>query len=275
MRHRVLFYLVLSIILASALFLRTILSLAEDKDWQEKKSTHFIVYSAADIERGYVDRVIRTAEKYYHSLEDKLGFRRFDYWTWENRVKIYIYSDKDGYIESSGRPEWSGGSVNIDKKVINSYYWENNFFEKMLPHELAHIVFREYIGFKTSLPLWLDEGFAAFNEQDYYRRYVVPVLYWAEKDKSNVDFYILDDFTQKGIHSTSSKSSLVHYCYSVSLVHYLWHNFGREKFQKFCKVIREDGYSAEESLFKVYRFKDIDELNKKWVDYLLSKEKMK
>ena len=247
---------------------------AEDVEWQEKKSTHFIVYSAPDIEKGYVDKVISTAEKYYHSLEDKLGFRRFNYWTWEKRVKIYIYSDKASYLEVSGRPEWSGGSVDIANKIIESYYWEDFFFERMLPHELAHIVFREYIGQKTSLPLWLDEGFACFNEQDYSQRYVRRVLLWVKNGKAPIDYNILNDFTQQGIHTAPSESSMAHYYYSVSLVDYLWQAFGRDKFRKFCKAIKEEGNSAQEALFSVYQFKDTGELNKGWTDYLLSQREI-
>lgn len=241
---------------------------AEQINWREEKSTHFIVYSAEDIEKSYVNKTIKTAEKYYHSLEEKLGFRRFDYWTWDNRLKIYIYPDKQSYTQVSNRPEWSAGSVNVYKKVINSYFWQDNFFKRLLPHELSHIVFHEYMGSEVVLPLWLDEGFACFNERSYYQRYILNVLQWAANGIF-MDFDILNGLTQEMIASSPG----AFYCYSVSLIYYLWQAFGKEKFLQFCMLIKNDDYQTKDALLDVYEFEDSGELTKEWLDYLVADSK--
>ena len=41
----------------------------------------------------------------------------------------------------------------------------NGFFDTLLPHELGHIIFRDYIGFTAAVPLWFEEGVAIYQEK--------------------------------------------------------------------------------------------------------------
>ncbi len=232
--------------------------------WQEQKSTHFIVYFQKGVPADYVQNTINTAEKAYDRLGDKLKLRRFDYWTWENRAKIYIYASKDTYLEGSGREEWSGGSVDIDKKTIKCFPSQQDFFDRVLPHELTHIVFREYVGNETDLPLWLDEGMACSSEERYYQRYIVSACSLFKQDM------ILNLNTLNQINHSSLSAPIRFYVSSVALVYYLWEKFGAEDFRKMCFLMREKGYTIEEALLEVYPFKTLDELDAAWFAYLNS-----
>ncbi len=132
-------------------------------DFSEKKSTHFIIYYK-DVPEDFVDTAIEYAERYYEELTDKLGFTRFDYWTWEDRAQIYLYPDKEAYVKESKQPEWSAGMASYRDKKIWTYPRASGFFDSLLPHEIGHIVFREVIAGK-SVPLWLEEGVAQYLEQ--------------------------------------------------------------------------------------------------------------
>ena len=37
--------------------------------------------------------------------------------------------------------------------------------QSLLPHELGHIIFREFIGLESNCPSWLDEGVAMYQEK--------------------------------------------------------------------------------------------------------------
>ncbi len=133
-------------------------------EWNIKKSTHFIVYYKDKLD-DFADKVIDKAEDLYEDVADYLGFRRDNFWLWENRAKIYIYKDAQGYHKATGLPAWSGGYAKVEEKVIKTYPWQEGFFDVVLPHEMTHIIFREFLGFDNlNIPAWLDEGVAGYKE---------------------------------------------------------------------------------------------------------------
>ena len=127
-----------------------------EQRWQELRGVHFLIYYR-NAEDAFANRMLERAEDYYYSITEKLGLRRYNFWINENRVKIYIYDDAQSYQTDARQPEWSGGCVDIDNKVIRTYSAAGGFMNKVLPHELGHIIFRELIGFRNlSVPLWLE-----------------------------------------------------------------------------------------------------------------------
>ena len=61
-------------------------------DWLEKKSEHFVVYFNQD--ENFAQAVLDGAEKDYRNIAYDLGYARYsEFWTWDKRVKIYIYPD--------------------------------------------------------------------------------------------------------------------------------------------------------------------------------------
>ena len=66
------------------------------------------------------------------------------------------------------------------KKII-SYTWSRGFLESLLPHEMAHLIFRDFVGFRGEIPLWLDEGIAQWAES-FKRDYVKTLAKQAYKD---------------------------------------------------------------------------------------------
>ena len=143
-------------------------SLGAGLRWKEAKSEHFIISYRSGIPVDYVKEFTRKCERYYVLVTNRLGFNRFDFWLWEKRTKIFIYKTRADYLKATGRPGWSGSSVHVKKRFINTFYFEKGFFDTILPHELTHIILREFIGFKTEAPLWFDEGVASANEKDGY-----------------------------------------------------------------------------------------------------------
>jgi len=146
-------------------FFSSFLGAAWADEWNIKKSGHFILYYK-EAPQEYISEVSRCAENYYRNIADYLGFRRFNFWTWDKRCKIYFYPNKEEYLKETNAVEWSRGRVHVLKKEITTFVKDEQLLDYILPHELGHIVFREAVGFDKDLPLWLDEGVALLQEKD-------------------------------------------------------------------------------------------------------------
>ena len=115
------------------------------ENWNTSKSSHFIV-SFKNAPEKFIEELIDQAEGYYDKIADNLGFTRFNFWLWDNRAKIYIYDNAEDYRASTKQPAWSVGSARVQEKLIYSFPYAQGFFETVLPHELGHIIFREFVG---------------------------------------------------------------------------------------------------------------------------------
>ncbi|MFH1798445.1 MAG: hypothetical protein ABH844_03775 [Candidatus Omnitrophota bacterium] len=233
-------------------------------DWREHKRAHFIVYYHPGISENYVRAFAGKCENYYRSITHRLGFERFNFWLWDNRAKIFLYRTKEDYLGSTGRAAWSGASVNIKKKWISTFYFESDFFDVILPHELSHIILREFIGLETKTPLWFDEGTACANEEDSLKRYFFTAKKLVEKGYYNSVAQI------SGISTAESATPSVFYPVSAAVVIYLLEIYGRGRFEMFCRNLR-DGEPFTLSLGKIYRIRGTEDLNKKLLSYLDSK----
>ncbi|MDP2043780.1 MAG: hypothetical protein Q8K15_01270, partial [Candidatus Omnitrophota bacterium] len=113
--------------------------------WQTKKSQHFIIYYQ-EAPEDFVDELITRAEDYYNGIVDDLGFRRMDFWSWDNRAKIYLYKNADDFHNDTQYSEWAGAVVSVENRMIKTFVGQQGFFDSILPHEMTHIIFREFIG---------------------------------------------------------------------------------------------------------------------------------
>ena len=116
------------------------------QDWKELKGDHFIIYYAS--EDKFPSEVLRKAESYYQQISSDLGYQRYsNFWQWENRVRIYVYPTREEFLTQTGQPNWSYGVANYTEKEIRSYLWSEGFMDALLPHEMTHLIFRDYVGF--------------------------------------------------------------------------------------------------------------------------------
>lgn len=220
------------------------------------KSNHFIIYYQ-EAPADYINRLITKVEYCYKSITEYLGFERFDFWIWDNRCKIFLYPDAQSYLGSTGAISWSRGHVQIYKKEISTYMWQEMLFDTILPHEMGHIIFREFVGYNKKLPLWLDEGVACMQEYESKDRLATA------KCLVSLKLYTrLEDLSK--INDPNVIIPFIFYNEAASLVDFLLKRFGRSKFVDFCRSMR-DGSNWEDSLKGVYQFKNLDELEKLWV----------
>lgn len=245
------------------LFLPAIV-LAGPLDWQLLKSTHFFIYYKG-APQNTVSDLTQAAESCYNNITEELGFKRFNFWTWDNRARIYIFDNQQDYQKDTGAASWSAGQAIVVNKLIKTFVTAPGFLNNVLPHEMAHIIFREMVGFyNPAVPLWLEEGVATYQGENI--SLVKAKL--ADKIRKG-DFIALDDLNRFEVSGVEDKKRVeLFYVESYSLVKYLISEFGRERFVFFCQSLRDNGNLAG-ALSKAYSFSNMADFEEGWKVYIL------
>ncbi|MFH0985428.1 MAG: peptidase MA family metallohydrolase [Candidatus Omnitrophota bacterium] len=237
----------------------------DGEPWKEVRGDHFIVYHGGD--DSFAGEVLRKAEQYYTKIGEDLGYeRRSGFWQWDKRVRIYIYKNKEEFRKHSGRAGWSEGYADYTKKTIVSYEWKEGFLEALLPHEITHLIFRDYVGFQGEVPTWLDEGVAQWQEPAKRKIVRSTMKFYLE----NARGFSLDNLTTIDIRNVSARPAVdIFYIQAASLVDFLVTAYGSDNFIFFCRQLR-DGKSIEAALPFAYptQMRTIKELEEKWKAYI-------
>jgi len=234
------------------------------EEWKEYKTHHFIIYYK-DAPRDFIENIEEFAEKYYTEIAHNLGFTRYQNWTFDDRAKIYVYKNQDDYIKSAKQSSWSHGIAEIRKKIIRTFPSAHGFFDSTLPHELGHIIFREFVGYSSDIPLWMDEGIAMFQEKAKRWGAHEEVRKAMEEER----FIPLMDLTKMKLTRKTKRETIeLYYAQAASVVYYMIKELGEYKFVRFCRELKK-GTKFERALESVYvRIHSIEDLNKLWVRYL-------
>jgi hypothetical protein len=249
----------LSILTASVILVSASAAISENQvEWKELKGRHFIV-SYTD-NRDFASRVLRQAEKYYKSILEQLGFRRADkFWLWERRVRINLYGSREAFSKATGSPVWAVAKANMRNRTISLAGGSLELLRSRLAHEMAHMIYREEIGFEGDVPLWLDEGVAQWCELGA-RHEAPPKL---ER------MLPLHEMMRMDVRKQEDKQLvLLFYSQSASIVRYLVEEHGKEKFSEFGRHLR-DGKDIEEALRFTYPhvITSIKQLEQRWMDW--------
>lgn len=234
------------------------------QEWKEYTRRHFIIYYK-QAPYDFVETVNKAAEEYYLEITNNLGFTRYKGWNWEDRAKIYIYDDMEDYIASARQAGWSAGSAYPKDKTIRTFPTSSGFFDSTLPHELGHIIFREFIGFKAQIPAWFEEGVAMYQEKA--KRWGAHATVREAIEEGT--FIPLQELTITHVrhHATRDLVNLF-YAESASVVNFMINELGEQSFVYLCRKLK-DGKPFSWTLDSVYgRIKNIDDLNEAWVKYL-------
>lgn len=235
--------------------------------WKITKSDHFIIYSAA-IDEEFSAKVLKNAETYYDEIAGWLGYpRRASFWTWNNRCKIYIYESKEEYIAKTGHALWSKGAAILNRRTIVSYHEAADFTQSVLPHEIAHLIFRDFVGGPSvSIPLWLDEGVAMAQEKlkrqefDSWVHQMILEKKWIE----------MKPFMEvRSLGNVPGDQAVLFYAQAQSVARFLIDHHGSTRFAAFCRSLR-DSELPEAALRKNYpsAFPDLKSFENRWVEYV-------
>ena len=229
--------------------------------WQTQKSQHFIIYYQ-DAPAGFTDKLIYRAEDYYNSIVDEFGYRRFDFWSWDNRARIYLYKDAEGFHKETQNASWAGGAVLVGKREIKTFVGQESFFDTILPHEMTHIIFREFVGNKTIFPLWIEEGVACSQEKASLGLRMQLARQFITENK----YVKLGEFS--ALSDPGQIDPSLFYSEAASLVVFLIHSQGGERFWDFSRALR-DGAGWKKALLSTYNFNSLEEVENAWKSFVL------
>ncbi len=237
---------------------------AVTKEWKEKHSSHFVIYYK-DTPEDFLKRVTESAETYYVDITRGLGFTRFKSWSYDEKARIYIYSDREDYLSDSQHAGWSHGTAFARNKIIRTFPAAHGFFDSLLPHELGHIIFREFIGYTVVLPSWIEEGVAMYQEaaQRWGADQFVREAFETER------FIPLMELSRfRPTHDMDQSLVDLYYYEAASAVGFMIREVGEHRFMNFCRLLK-DGKNFEEALKTAYpQFQGVEGLNRAWMAYL-------
>lgn len=239
---------------------------ALEDDFLEKRSTYFIVYYQEGVDQDFIKDIIETAEEYYHEIANNLGYYRYKFWRWDERGKIYIFQDQISFQKATNQPSWSGGCASYYEKKIWTYPHATGFFDSILPHELGHIIFREFVGFDVYVPLWFEEGIASYQEKS--KRYAAKNS--VKKLLSENSLVSIEQLsTIKSSRDIINKDTAeIFYSEAVSIIYFLISKFGSYKFASLCKNLKENRNLEKALKDTYYNIKNFEDLQKEWIRYL-------
>lgn len=235
-----------------------------EENWKEYQPKDIIIYYK-DAPLSFVQSLQESAESYYREIIKNLGFARYSDWQTDRPIRIYIYDDQDDYASGAHQAGWSHGAAMAQAKIIRTFPAVHGFFDSILPHEMGHIIFREFIGYKTQLPVWVDEGVAMYQEKA--KRWGAHKM--VKKAMENHRFMTLGQLSTMRLGSDSLLADVeLFYAEAASVVYFMIVDLGETRFVNFCRKLRA-GSSFEEALKEAYgRFRNVDDLNRAWLNYL-------
>jgi hypothetical protein len=258
--------LIFLLVVSPFLFCFNIFAKDADKEWMDKKSIHFIVYYKSGVDQNFVDDIIESSENYYNDIAKNLGYYRYKFWLWDQRAKLYIYPDQPSFQQAMNQPSWSGGCASYYEKTLWTFPHAAGFFDSILPHELGHIIFREFAGFSSIIPLWFEEGTASYQEKSkrYAAKNMVKELLAAGK-LLTIEQLALVTNTNTMLDKDAAE---VFYAESVSIIYFLIEKYGDYRFAKLCKALKESA-SFDKALKKTYyNIANTQDLQKEWIRFL-------
>ena len=158
---------------------------------------------------------------------------------------------------------WSGASVSVKRRTIKTFLGQESFLDSILPHELTHIIFREFVGFKAALPLWLDEGVACSQEKSN----LVGRMDAAKALVKQDSYLRLDKLFE--VYNSNLIVPNVFYSESASIIIFFLKKYDKGLFLDFSRKLR-DGIDWKKAILDTYRFQSFEEMEALWKEFILN-----
>jgi hypothetical protein len=181
-------------------------------------------------------------------------------------AELYIYANNQDLLGAMIHPqEWTGGVAFTGYSImaIGIAPADIGWGKTAIAHELTHLVIHQMtLNPYNSLPPWLDEGLAMYNENaGLLDPGFTSLLIKAITENSLISVQSLSS-----PFSANAEEALLSYAESYSLVEYLITSYGQGKMLELLDAFRE-GSSYDGALEGIYGF-DMGGLNSLWQDYV-------
>lgn len=238
---------------------------AGDSPWDEIRGRHFIVRHRGD--PGLAGAVLDRAERDYARIAGELGYvRHGDFWLWDRRVSIRVYPDHATFVRECAAPAWAAGKADRRAREISGVGSHALFLDSFLPHELAHLIFRDFIGEQAAIPLWLEEGVAQWAEAVERPSLKARTLQLARENRllKAAELAAADVRVQP-----DGGAARDFYAQSASLAGFLIRAGGSDRFAALCRQLRA-GKRFDEALAFTYpeNLRTMEAVERRWLNEL-------
>jgi len=237
-----------------------------------ESSEHFVVHSRnAKLSRLLV---VQCESSLKGICQNILGGADFPH-----SVNVYVWTDSKEYLShAQNAPDWSGGNFSISSaggivtRRIDLTQLDKDgklatvMIDRILPHELCHVVSREYFG-DAPCPLFLDEGLAMMSESSIDGdRMVLAGSVLAGKQKISLDGL----FTRN---RDSMESVDAFYAESLSFTEFLRGKLSERQFKDFLENVKSGCTVGDAIQRALYVSQDdeafIPQLSVAWEDHAI------
>jgi hypothetical protein len=175
---------------------------------------------------------------------------------------VLVYRDQAEYRAKTGMPEWSGGAAYGNALLL----FEGPGLPAALAHEMAHLLFAEYMGLSQAAQLrWLNEGIAVYEES---RSSQEAAAHYSRLVREMVAPNPLPFSHLVNLAPQSDSLRLVDrwYAQAGSVVGYMIRKGGSFNFSIFLSRLR-DGATPDEALKAVYSglWRNMESLEHAWL----------
>lgn len=241
----------------------------EGWDWRVTTTPHFqIKHQETWLPPGFTINV----ERIHSRLRMDLGM--FTPWMGRERVDLYLYKDHESYVKGEfSPPSWSNGVAIFQLKAVAlPGMSDRRKLLQVMAHETTHLLFEGYFREQNRpAPVWVNEGLAMLEEADSPEKPETSEWYQGMVLMEPAEFLPLERFfavtPTQDLKDDSKKTVGNWYIQAYSLTHFLLRRHSRLQFKSFCSELR-DGKSPAEALWKVYRYRTLAELDKRWKAWL-------
>jgi len=243
---------------------------SHSQGYQSALFDNWLMYSSFDFDIYYYnDLVVRDVldniDRAYNLIINDLSGVFF--YNPQNRVKIYIYRNRNAYRTKTSGGGWSGGYADVKKNAIYTYE-QKDLMRDVMVHELTHLVFDSFMGWPRNRSInWLHEGLAVYEEKRFFNK-KWDLKYLKRKDKQGKMYSLQKAFkTESGLEKSTKKIS-TWYLQMGTVVYFLFH-LDKDGFKVFCENMKTYK-NLDEALKYTYPwdFKTVAELNEKWRKWL-------
>lgn len=225
--------------------------------WRTIEGEHTVLqwYSGDD---AFARELLTAADDGMQRLTETAGI------TPGERVHVRIYRDAEAMRETIlFSQEWVGGAAFPEYGLVTLGVSEGNlpWGKQAMVHEMAHVVIDETtFTCGTSIPTWLNEGLATYNEGPIDPVFVAAMDNAIAKDSA---------YSVRGLaapFSSSREAAVLSYAQSRSLVAYLIEELGAQAMRDLLTTFQTGG-SIDQAMLAVYGF-DQDGLEDRWRESL-------
>lgn len=247
-----------------------------EKDWTAQQTANFIIKTQKNSSTISTPNLSMKLEQIYATLRLNIG------WMMPNdKITVRIYNSQENYLKGEG--EYAKGSRALAYPLENTiaFYDNKENFENTkqdMAHEIVHMFTSGYFNPEQDAkldmpPRWLDEGMATLLEDSVADEQEDKV--WAKLLFEDKNFAKFKDFFNE-----KENYSLDWYVQSYAIVRFLFNPYDSKiakrkvQFKKFCELLKQ-GKDLDYALRKVYHYKNMDQLEKKFYKWYKKVEKRK